>query len=251
MPLPKAAFVGIDLAWSPRNETGIAVLEGTTKRSVLRAHGLVKTDEDILSFIREHVSPTARCLIAIDAPITVPNETGRRQCEADLARDFRKYHAGAHPSNRTRLGAWNGGVPRGEALAQKLALLDIVHDPALDSSETRRCFEVYPHPAMVSLFNLERVIPYKSRPARTDAMRWGAFTRYTKLLRGLESTDPSLALPRGFFSAKPLRGAMLKRYEDRLDAVFCGYLAQYVARFPARCRVYGDIASGYIVTPVR
>jgi predicted RNase H-like nuclease len=247
----KRYFVGIDLAWSPRNRTGIAILVGTSRRSNLLAHALVRTDAEIVAFIGAHVPAAAPCLVAIDAPLTVPNTTGRRPCEADLTRDFRARHAGTHPSNRTRLGAWNGGIPRGEGLVLALERIGIAHDPALDSPLARRCFEVYPHPAMVSVFDLQRVLPYKSRPARSDAERWRAFTTYARLLRGLAHADPALALPRGFFSAGPLRGVALKAYEDTLDATFCGYIAQYVARHPPRCRVYGDRAAGSIVTPVR
>jgi len=55
-----------------------------------------------------------------------------------------------------------------------------------------------------------------------------------------------LLAPRGV-----LRGGALKDWEDRLDAVVCGYIAAYYWWWgEKRCRVFGDDwRRGYIVTP--
>ena len=44
--------------------------------------------------------------------------------------------------------------------------------------------------------------------------------------------------------------AMLKRYEDRLDALTCAYVAAYYLRWGAeRVQVLGDTMTGHIVVP--
>ena len=45
------------------------------------------------------------------------------------------------------------------------------------------------------------------------------------------------------------RKSELRRAEDPVDAVVCAYVALYAHRRPARMTVYGDFATGYIVTP--
>lgn len=37
--------------------------------------------------------------------------------------------------------------------------------------------------------------------------------------------------------------------EDPIDAVVCAYVALYAQRCPADVTIYGDFATGYIVTP--
>ncbi len=41
----------------------------------------------------------------------------------------------------------------------------------------------------------------------------------------------------------------LRRAEDPVDAVVCAYVALFAQRRPADVTIYGDFATGYIVTP--
>lgn len=144
-------FVGIDLAWSEKNKSGVAVLEGTKKQATFIHGAVVQSDDEILAFVREHVKDDST-FVAVDAPLIVPNQQGRRVAEKVVGELFRKYHAGAHPANRERLAQWSGTI-RGEVLAQKLVAEGFVHDPYVQRYEAaRKVFEVYPHPSMVVLF---------------------------------------------------------------------------------------------------
>ncbi len=255
-PIRQPVFIGIDLAWSSRNPTGVAALrwDGTLASLVepLPTAALY-TDDDILAFVR-NVAGRGTALVAIDAPLTVPNLTGRRPGEAELNAVFAKFHAGAHPANRQRLAGYNGGSVRGETLVAGLAILGIRHDPMVTPHRaTRQAFEVYPHPSMVTLFGLNRILKYKAKPTISHAQRMAEFRRYQHLLASLRGYDPPLALPKSLLSDIHLsyKGRALKAYEDQLDAVFCAYLALYYWRWGAeRCRMFGDITKGYIVVPV-
>ena len=51
--------------------------------------------------------------------------------------------------------------------------------------------------------------------------------------------------------ADGISGAALDRCEDEIDAYICVYVALYYwSHGLVRCRVVGDLGSGYIVTPV-
>ncbi len=52
------SFIGIDLAWSSRNSTGVAalVLDGDDLRVV--ENGIRRPDDEILLFVQEHLAPT-------------------------------------------------------------------------------------------------------------------------------------------------------------------------------------------------
>jgi predicted nuclease with RNAse H fold len=71
--------VGIDLAGSPKRNTGVCVLRGLTLTSCMTLHA----DEEILSLADD----TRPALIAIDAPLTLP--PGRKTIEDRSGEHFR------------------------------------------------------------------------------------------------------------------------------------------------------------------
>jgi len=84
-------FVGLDLAWSSRNPSGVVVLASGEEGVWIPTHwsaGL-KDDQELLGFIREAVGMEP-ALIAIDAPLIVLNETGTRPCDRELSQAYRK-----------------------------------------------------------------------------------------------------------------------------------------------------------------
>ncbi|QQG39501.1 MAG: DUF429 domain-containing protein [Candidatus Aenigmatarchaeota archaeon] len=240
-------FVGIDLAWSPKNGSGLAVMRSD---GTLQASAVLYSNEEVVEYVHAQVQQK-NALVAIDAPLVVPNEEGRRVAEAIVGNLFRKYNAGAHPSNRKRLGQW-GGRPRGEVITELLGKKGFVHDPFLrQHEESRKVFEVYPHPSMVVLFNLETVIPYKAKPKRSYESRWNAFVQYQKHMQSLGKANPPAVL--GDIVTKDVRamkGNALKSYEDALDAIFCAYIAYYYWSLPEKCAVLGTMKDGYILTPI-
>ncbi len=249
-------FIGVDLAWSSRNPTGLAALRWHDDIASLvepLPEALAYTDQEIATYI-EQVAATGSVVVAIDAPLTVPNRTGQRPGEKALNAVFARFHAGAHPANRQRLAGYNNGTVRGEDVLAQLQPLGIRHDPFLTPRmSTRQAFEVYPHPAMVVLFQLDKVLKYKAKPRIPYDERLAAFRRYQHYLVNLRNKTPALALPESLLSETHLtkKGRALKAYEDQLDAVFCAYLALYYWWWGTeRCRIFGDVEHGYIVAPV-
>jgi predicted RNase H-like nuclease/ppGpp synthetase/RelA/SpoT-type nucleotidyltranferase len=237
-------FVGLDLAWGENKPTGLAVLDDAGVLVRVSAHD---SDAGIVDALGPYAED--ECLVAIDAPLVVPNATGNRPCEAALNRDFARFDAGAHPSNTGKPEL--AGEPRGARVARLLGL-DI--DPA--STGRRRAVEVYPHPATVALFRLGRTLKYKNKPGRTLARMRAELLRLVELLEGLEHAEVPLVL-RTHAPWRTLVAAVgaaerksdLRRAEDQVDAVVCAYVAQFAVRRPDLTTTYGDLASGYIVTP--
>jgi predicted nuclease with RNAse H fold len=114
---------GLDLVATPRR-SAVARLDAA---GCLTALDLAATDDEIAALV-EGADLGA---VAVDAPLHVPNETGRRDCEAVLA----WCDVAAFPSSRRRLAQVHGGL-RGEALAPRLAapgraLLEALPDQVL------------------------------------------------------------------------------------------------------------------------
>lgn len=237
-------FAGVDLAWGGRKPTGVAVVDADGHLVHL---GVARTDADVLAALAPYVG--GDCLVAFDAPLVVTNPAGQRPAEAALNRDFRRFEAGAHPCNTAK--PEFAGAPRAARLPEALGL-DM--DPR--SSAARRAIEVYPHPATVALFRLERTLKYKAKPGR-DVARLKSellllMDGVEKLARAtvplhVENHDGWAGLRRQVAAAQ--RKSELRRAEDPVDAVVCAYVALYAERRPAEVAIYGDLATGYIVTP--
>ncbi|MEN9278019.1 MAG: DUF429 domain-containing protein [Thermostichus sp. DG_1_5_bins_95] len=247
------------MAWSPRNPSGIATVQVIKDpwlgkwTGILTDCRILQTDTEILNYIQSRAGRDPEpCLIAVDAPLRVPNLTGQRKAEAELNRVFRAYEAGAHPANR-RLLARDGQV-RGEALVQALSNWGFQERAEIQQgSLTRQVTEVFPHSAMVSLFGLSRTLKYKARPKRTCQERQQAWHLYQHHLRSLTLADPALSGHEALLQVEvgSLKGRALKDYEDRVDALMCAYVALYGFRWGSeRCHSFGNLQEGHIFTPL-
>ena len=243
-------FVGIDLAWSPRNPSGGAVLSASGR--VLAATSALGDDFEVLDFVSQAVPRHSHGLVAIDAPLAVPNETGARPCDKQVASVFGRYHAATYPANRTNLSRY-GGL-RAEEIRQRLQVLGFRHDPAIARLDySRRVIEVFPHPAMVSLFQLNRTLKYKARTARSYELRWHELGQLRDHLVSLRESVPPLHLPPelAMLPIKGLRGRRMKGLEDLLDALVCAYIALHAwHQGPRGYAVYGKPAQGSILVPI-
>jgi predicted RNase H-like nuclease/ppGpp synthetase/RelA/SpoT-type nucleotidyltranferase len=237
-------FVGLDLAWADRNPTGVAVVDD---KGVLVQVSAQTDDAGILAAIKPFVADD--CVVGIDAPLIVTNPTGNRPCEAALNKDFAKFQAGAHPSNTGKPEFANG--TRGGRLA---TATDLDLDPF--SPRPRRALEVYPHAASVALFRLGRTLKYKDKKGRKFEKMQSELLRLMTLIEGLKDAEVPLRVAR-HEDWKRLRRSVetatrkseLRRAEDPVDAVLCAYVALYSVRRPDDVTVYGDIDTGYILTP--
>ena len=247
----KMYFVGVDIAWSENNPTGVAVLEGDKESASLRAIDLVETDEEIIEFIAEETNEED-AIVTIDAPLKVPNEEGRRPAEEVVGQLFSKYDAGAHPANRKRLSQWTGRV-RGEEMVEKLENEGFTHSPELERHERcRKVMEVYPHPSMVALFDLDQILKYKKKSGRDYDFVYEEFERFQENLKQLENREAALETPEIVEKdVEGLIGQDLKAYEDKLDALFCAYIAYSYWKKPVECEILGNQEEGYILTPVK
>ncbi len=241
-------FIGLDLAWSPRNNSAAVVLEAQNDSARWIAHcERLGDNEEVLAFVRK-AAGRGPALVAIDAPLIVPNEEGARPVDRQITRLFGRYHAGCYPANRSR------GCMRGEDLVDGLTRDSFVQDPYVRlQAATRTVFEVYPHPAMIVLFDLERTLKYKPRRKRTMDFRRSELARLQHYLIGLQHGTPAMSSPPAVADRDPsaLRGAAFKRCEDLLDAATCAYIAYYAWYWgPTGYQVYGDTTQGYILVPM-
>jgi predicted RNase H-like nuclease len=242
-------FVGVDLAWGTRRNTGLCALD---EQGAVLSSARARTDADIDAWLAPHV--LGDVVVGVDAPVLVTNVSGRRRCEALLSSVFASRQAGCYPSNRANPNFADGG--RAFHLARR-------HDLSIDPrfaprSRVRRLLEVYPHSALVCLFALPVTLKYKRGRGRSVPERRAVFERLCDLVQSFDTAYPATRIGRsGDWArlrsevAEARTGADLDRTEDEIDAYVCAFVAFYYWWWGTeRCAVIGDDDTGAIVTPV-
>ena len=231
-------FLGVDLGWygKPTGLASIGLEDGVLQ---LRTIARLESTGEIVDWIREEAG-SGSAVVAVDAPLVIRNASGIRVAESELNRDYRRFHAGCHAANLGRPFARN-------VIAFSLALeeLGFANGPGMVARHAGRFqIEVHPHAASVSLFGLSRIVKYKRG---TRAQRAAGLRHLRRLMLSLlPSLDPPLQFR---LPGVPVKGP-LKPVEDRIDAMFCAYLAAYWWHWGLkRNRVYGSSDGGYIVVP--
>jgi predicted RNase H-like nuclease len=235
-------FLGIDFGWST-GPSGLAALEWDGAQLTLLEMVCHQPFDDILAWV-DRVAGNGPALVAVDAPTIIPNETGMRLPDKLTHRYFGKYHAGCYPANVQRPFA-ERTMALGKALeARKFKHADAI-EPLLPGRYQIECF---PHPAMVHLFDLSRILKYKKGRL---AERRLELEYYRKLiLKELPLLTPRLSL--SSLPSIPEKGIEMKALEDQLDGLICAYIGAYWWYWGvARNQVLGNREEGYIVVPHR
>ncbi len=240
--------VGIDLAWSPRNESGLAVatIDPRANTVCIERSATAGPLEEILEAVASLPEPLT---IAIDAPTVVPNQEGVRDVDRILQRRFGSRSAGAYPVNRKLLGRHNKGIPRGEELASLLKDRLGAKEGGIPPRRHRDVWviEVFPAAALIQLFGIDRVPRYKKKHRRPWDLCRSELARYLDLLRSLSDPVLDLEVHLDIGSSK---GKRFKRIEDRIDAVLCAYVAAITWLHGTKAvELLGSPENGYVVLP--
>jgi len=231
-------IVGIDLAWGDKKSDGVCFIEARRASACVKGFAYPRGDEELLACLRPAVTVSKRILLTIDGPIICPNQTGTRPVDRLTHTLFHREHAACHPANSTK-------CPRPPRVLQKLRTIGLEAGWDLTEGE-KLAAEIYPHPAMVRLFKLPRIVKYKKGKV---AERRREFRRLQNLIRKLLSAQfPFLQLNN---EAKTLlRQPWSKPVEDKTDALFCALIGLWHWHYRGRrSQVIGDLKTGFILLP--
>jgi len=236
-------LAGVDLAWMPGNPSGVAF--GTLKGNTLKLEAISHRPYSVasLSLALKGIDG-----VAVDAPLIIKNQTGMRDCERELSRDYGSRKASCMPTNLSK-------YPNHPAvhLSNKLLELGFEH---LDIRKSKKWqIECYPHPAIINLFKLNERLKYKNKKGmsvddqRKGQGRLGWFIRQLSTSKHLQLKIPNhvQAKSLSFDNEYSLKGKYLKAHEDKLDAIICLYIAGLHAI--GGTDTYGRKSDGYIVVP--
>lgn len=180
-------------------------------------------------------------LVTIDMPISTNVISGRRAADSAISRTFGGRGCGTHSPNAIR----PGGIS--DTLSGEFGRLGYtIGTTETPVGTTPVLIEVYPHPALLDLLNASYRVPYKvSRAGKywpelsPPARRRNLVETWTEIRGALARTISGVDIPLPpADSADQLTTSGLKRFEDALDALICGWVGtQYLQ---GRCTPYGD-----------
>ncbi|MBD1842523.1 DUF429 domain-containing protein [Cyanobacteria bacterium FACHB-63] len=231
--------LGIDLGWSS-NPSGLCCLDLVDRTLTLRDLRRESSIDEILAWVDQQAPDCA--IVAVDAPTLIPNQTGMRLPDRLAHKHFGRYHAGCYPANL--------GLPfadRTVGVGLSLEARGFEHASTIKAQHPGRYqIEVFPHPAMVNLFQLNQILKYKKG---TIAQRKPELEKLRQfILERLPQIEPRLELET--LPNIPNKGTELKEVEDQFDSLICAYVAAYWWYWGTeKNMVLGDRTSGYIVVP--
>ncbi|WP_205370829.1 DUF429 domain-containing protein [Thermoleptolyngbya sp. PKUAC-SCTB121] len=237
-------FLGIDFGWTSQ-PSGLCCLVFQDNALWLKDLTRLADIPDLLAWIDACVSPEEPAGVAVDAPTLIPNATGMRLPDRLAHKHFGRYHAGCYPANL--------GLPFAQRTVQlglSLEARGFAHAPTIQpQAPIRFQIESFPHPAMVHLFGLSRILKYKKGTVAERRAELAKLRHY--VLTVLPVLTPALHfMPDQTLPNIPMRGVDLKAVEDMLDSIVCAYIAAHWWYWgEARNWVLGDRTQGYIVVP--
>lgn len=230
---------GVDLAWGEKKSDGVCVLETKEKGGRVAGYDYPHGDGALVASLGRWLRPGEGALACVDAPIVCPNLTGARPVDRLTHRLFREQHAGCHPANATQCARPPRVMARLAAEAGFRAGWDV-------SARARVAAEVYPHPAMVRLFGLPRIIKYKRGKVGEKRAEFRRLQGCMRELLGREFGE----LEVGVETVALLDEGWSKPVEDRTDALFCALIGWWHWRDGGRrSEVIGDVETGFILLP--
>ena len=236
--------LGIDAAWTAGEPSGVALVRRQTSRwrcvavapsyaaftALAEGHApdwsrpATGSAPDIPGLLHAAtaLAGEAVTLVTIDMPVATSPILRRRAADQAVSRSFGARWCSAHSPGPARPGAL------GAELSRRFTELGYaVATAATPVGTTHRLVEVYPHPALLTLLNRERRVPYKVSKASTYWRGASIPERIGRLLdefaniqRGLKQhiDDMAIRLPRAD-DVKTL--SALKPVEYALDALVC------------------------------
>lgn len=237
-------IIGIDLAWqSERNTTALAV--GELLNGCLHISEIYDSLASLNDIVAVMESQGTISGVAIDAPLIIENESGQRDCERALSKEYGSRKSSCHASNK----ALYPNAPSVE-LANYLSERGYVH--LGHPTGERWQVECYPHPAIIELFGLPERLAYKKGKVGEKKQGQVKLSNYINALK----TSKVLALSTSIKVAEYLTegnilsksGKAMKQNEDALDSIVCAYIgALYASEKPGS--VFGGVEAGYIYVP--
>ena len=237
-------YIGIDLAWTYKNETGICIIDESGKVEYLDSQ--IFTNNDIVEIIAKEQEENL--IIGIDAPLIVNNVEGSRDAERLLLKSrINGHRVYAFNSNRTFLEKTFKSI-RGETLSH--LLVDKIPNTSIGQKDQHTIEETFPTGICAGIFPNIYPVNYKRKKGMTFSE---TVDRMAILVNEIKKFE-ECGIISGFSEFYQLGPAdmSVKKYkhlEDQMDAFLCAFGLYLIANQYAVEHKFGTVEEGCIIIP--
>ncbi|MFT5126286.1 MAG: putative RNase H-like nuclease [Candidatus Omnitrophota bacterium] len=241
--------LGIDAAWTPDRACGVALLEKPDRgrwrcKQLAPSYGVFLGDDTEAQPSKlDHGRMLEKRdvqVVAVSMPLSRNKKmTGSREADLQITHAFSMWKCAAISPSPQAPGKLSeqflkGFSKRGFELETEQAAVGTPH----------RVLEVYPAPALVTLMRARQRVPYKVGKVEEYWPKESNATRIRRALAHMREIRAALALkisdvPDFLPRVQQVRSlAVLRPYEDVLDALLCAWIGSCYA--DGKARAYGD-----------
>lgn len=242
--------LGIDPAWTSKNPSGIALIEKDSEdhwkciRLAPSIQLFMGSDQEKNMFqgkisggffdLQQILQKVGKVdCIVVDMPLSIGHCLGRRLADNLISKQYGAYLCATHSPTKEIL-------EMGKRILEQAENLKYVFNENI--------IETYPHPAIIELIRRTQQIKLAKRLAYKVGKRnsyWKELSlvqRKEKLVSNMlllrESIAKKISISDSFIFNETDSYAMLKSYEDTLDALVCAWVGTEFLQ--KKCKPYGD-----------
>ncbi|MBP9478965.1 MAG: DUF429 domain-containing protein [Sebaldella sp.] len=244
-------FIGIDLAWTYNNETGICLLNQNGEIKLLESK--VYDDQEIVEIIQSIENIGEKTVtIGIDAPLIFPAcESEYRTAERKLKRNkINGFSISSFQVSKSYMKRIYGSA-RGEVISQKLCQSNtkFIYTNKLFENKYE-VIETFPTAIVAGIFPDIFPNKYKIKGKIADSIK-----EYNKLYEKIYELEKSNIIKNfsEYFSKinDKISRKAYKNIEDKLDSFLCSLGMFLIFHEKARELYFGDVNTGIIFLPVK
>jgi Uncharacterized protein conserved in bacteria len=251
-PQRSSVIFGFDSAWTdrPKAPGAICAIAFDEAGEARFSEPALVSFAEAADYIRAGSAGYDFSLVALDQPTVVPNTAGSRPVDKIAASLISYVGGGVQPANRGKTGMFCDASP----IWRFLATLGAVEDPlaARTASSGRYLMEVFPALALPAL--------HEGFAARLKGAKYNPQNRRTYRADDWKTVADTVATCAGAFGLGDMEAwaratgalpAPRKADQDKLDAAICALIGVIWRAGPASAaEMFGDLQTGYMVTPV-
>lgn len=240
-------IIGFDSAWTGKKGAICALSLGPSSGVDFRPPELADFDE-ALAYVRSQRDLHDFCLVAVDQPTLVPNETGCRPVDRVAASLVSYIGGGVQPANRSKTLLFGEAAPFWrfkDALGAREC-----PEESRSSHSGLFLIEVFPALALPALnpafYGRLRGPKYNPANRRFRLQDWQSVARTVRQYAQMAKLDAVEAWAR----EAGLISSPRKADQDRLDSVLCAIVGYHWRTKPREQSIMiGDLTFGYMIAP--
>ncbi|MGM0508093.1 MAG: DUF429 domain-containing protein [Fusobacteriota bacterium] len=245
-------FIGIDLAWTYKNETGLCIMNEDGTIEYLDSK--VYSDLDIISIISNYKKDNKDDIaIGVDAPLIVKNQGGSREAERSVMKTkINGFKLSIFVVSRGFLER-NFGMIRGEILMNKIqkkfpeVKIDDIpkknKSSIIETFPTGICCGIFPEIYPIK-YKLNRKISYENTKIELKKL--------LKKFYELEEKNMIMKLKNNLkFEETNITKKKYKHIEDKVDAFLTAYGIFSIYKGYSKKKIFGEVDEGAITIPIK